>query len=138
MPDEEPFRDMTPYERAILDRLLSVDFDGADAAHEQAVNARVRSVDDDGCFDFSATEGADITSPWFILSEGAGPEDEEGLPVMLMLFQRDGRLGGVEFVRFGGNPGLYPEPHAWTVAAYVGTPTVGTRVWGAKGWEDAP
>jgi hypothetical protein len=137
--DNKELRQMTAYERAILDRLLSVEFEGVEAARQQAETALAWSVDDDGCFDFEAPDGPDISSPWFILSEGAGPEDAQSVPVMLMLFQRQGRLGGVEFVRFGGDPNHYPQPSEWAVAAYVGTPTVGTaRVGGADGWKEMP
>ena len=112
------FREMTAYERAVLDRLLSVNFPGREAALLQARTARVQSVDDDGCFDFDVTDGPDIDNDWFVLSQGTGPQDSNDIAVVLMLFHRNGRLGGVEFVRFDGDPNYFPDPSEWTIAQF--------------------
>jgi hypothetical protein len=109
---------MTAYERAVLDRLLSAEFPGREAALIQAKTARVQSIDDDGCFDFHAPDGPDIDCEYFVLSEGLGPTDSYDTPILLTLFQRKGRLGGVEFTRFDGDPNYFPDPREWTVGPF--------------------
>ena len=54
----------------------------------------------------------------FVLSEGLGPTDSYDTPILLTLFQRKGRLGGVEFTRFDGDPNYFPDPREWTVGPF--------------------
>lgn len=109
------WREMTPYERAILGRLLEVDFEGRAEVADEARNVFVRQIDRCGCLEFLA--GVEAVGEIATVAEGSGPGDERGVPVEISLTLRGGHLLWLEFHRYGGRNDYWPEPDDFRVSA---------------------
>lgn len=105
---QEGFRQLTSHEHAILERLLEVPFDGCDSAREQLPHLLARSVPE--CIEHcgSVELMADASVP-FMPHEGSHESkvdaegwaiDDDGIPIEILLFQKEGRLSYLEFVVF--------------------------------------
>jgi hypothetical protein len=83
---------LTDRERDVLDALLAIDFDGAEAMRAQAANARVVGMCQCGCpsIDFHKQPGVGMS----ILVNAGVRGSYDGL----FLYAVAGRLGGIEYV----------------------------------------
>ncbi len=116
MPDN--YRPLTPNERAILERLLDVPFEGRDRAREQIMHLTVRRAP--GCEEHCGSLDLDVgVGAPLIPHEGDAESkidaegwvvDDDGIPVEIMLFQKRGYLTYLEFVVFSDR--LKREPNA--------------------------
>jgi hypothetical protein len=95
---DDEFREPNAYERAILDRLLSLNFPGRAQIAAQLENVRVKAIDEHGCLNFEGT-----------LPGGMRPVvdgyavDLDGVPIEVILFARDGVAIELEFVKADGS-----------------------------------
>jgi hypothetical protein len=102
------WRQLSRYEREILDLLLSVQFEGCGRLKRESVRVRCRTIDRCGCIEFEP--GAELAerNPSQIVSEADGPELPDGGKVNLMLATRGGHLLWLEFQRSGTNVTFFP------------------------------
>ena len=106
-----PWRELDPWEEAVLRRHLAVDFDVADRIRSLTHWPRVREMDECGCLEFELA-GEPVTS-YRIVTDGYGPNQTDGSPFQTMLsLTGDGRLLWLEFHRFGGDASFRPDPSA--------------------------
>ena len=110
---ETEFRPMTERERAVLDRMLSVDFEGVAELRAQSASARVARTCACGCpsidFEHPAAEHA-------IKVEVDATVD--GTHDGLFLYTTQGWLGGIEWVGISErNPPELPDPSTLSVRA---------------------
>lgn len=97
-------RALTERERAVLDWLLSAEFEGADAIREEAKSARVIGTCGCGCpsIDFARDESGMNA---VVNAEVLGTNDS------LFLYLLRGHLGGIEYCRIDEEmPSELPEP----------------------------
>jgi hypothetical protein len=85
-------RALTDRERAVLDALLAVEFEGVAALREQARTARVVGMCDCGCpsITFETMPGLGM---WIVVNAGV-----RGSADGLFLFTRGDRLGGIDYL----------------------------------------
>lgn len=99
-------RALTDRERAVLDALVSVDFEGADDIRAQAASVRVVRTCDCGCpsVDFRIAPGVGLHP--VVEADVAGTRDT------VFLYLLGGQLGGIEYVNVLGEqmPGELPHP----------------------------
>ena len=118
---QDEFRPLAADERAILERLLEVPFNGCDEAREQLDHLMARQSP--GCEEHCGSLEllADVSAP-FIPHEGARESkidaegwavDDDGIPVEILLFQKQGRLSYLEFVVYSDR--LKRRPKAWEI-----------------------
>lgn len=104
-------RALTERERAVLDAMLSVDFDGVDGLRREAEQATVVGGCGCGCpsIDFYKQVGAGMR----VRVNAATPGHFDGL----FLYTVGGRLGGIEWVGSPeeGNPPEFPDPSTFTI-----------------------
>jgi hypothetical protein len=98
---EEQFREPTPPERALLDRLLEADFPGKEGLHSLLRKVLVRAIDEDGSLEIkSLNEGRALVIKEIPVEAEAQSDDGirmhallhvvEGRPVELELYREDG------------------------------------------------
>lgn len=104
----DPPRALSPEEKRLLDFLLNKSFDGRDVLVQQAATARVVAECTCGCrsidliVDSLSTPPVVLPSP---LSTELLADDEEGNPVMVMVFLNDeGYMCLLEITRYDGEP----------------------------------
>jgi hypothetical protein len=106
----ESFRSLTEDEHALIERLLSADFEGREALAEQLEAAVVRRIDADGSLEFAPSGGPPAHTARRIPVE-AEFEDEDGVTVHLLLHVLDGLLNELEVFREDSKPLLaQPSP----------------------------
>jgi hypothetical protein len=106
-------RPLTGSERSILELMLSMDFEGAEALRRQSLTAVVTGRCDCGCptidvttsLDLERSRIADPTSP----AEGWVDHGEENAPGELILFLDEGRLSSLEYVHYDEIPSDWPD-----------------------------
>src|SRR6266508_3873314 len=109
----ENYRELTPTERQLLERLLGAEFTGRDEIAEQVKTCKVRAVDEHGCLEF------------FVQSETKAPvrqgvpieaeaEDEDGIVIHMLLHVVDGKVKELEFYSESNSPiKRIPDPSEW-------------------------
>jgi catechol 2,3-dioxygenase-like lactoylglutathione lyase family enzyme len=108
-----PLRNMTSFERALVDGLLSEDFPGRDALRAQLERASVETLDEHGCLQFRVEAGPPAPVELTVPVE-AEAQDADGGGLHMLLFVRDGVLDGLEFFRDDGAQILkVPPPERW-------------------------
>ena len=106
-------RPLTAKESALLDALLSEDFDGVEALRVQAASVLARSGCSCGCGTIELVPQGDPP-----LSEAVSPVPVEGTATDgaggpnggLLLFVREGLLNSLEIYSFGEEPLPLPDP----------------------------
>ena len=115
-----PFRRLTEEESAVIDALLSIDFPGRDQARRQVETCLVRPWDEceQHCGSLELLVGEDtplIPSSVHTFDTPLPVEgrfmDSDGIPVDILLFQRDGKLNHLEFVVYGEKRRRKPKSH---------------------------
>jgi hypothetical protein len=105
-------RSLSAEERAVLDHLLSVDFEGADVLRRQAVEARVVGRCDCGCptidIETSAPSLVEASQARLAPVEGRVVPRADEPPAEVLLFLDGGRLSCLELVWYGEAP-----PSSW-------------------------
>jgi DivIVA domain-containing protein len=106
-------RDLTPAERAVVDRLLGVDFVGADELRQQAGTLRVTGTCGCGCPSIRFAAGPP-TGHSHLLVEGWAPQRES---CALLFTDAHGRLSHLELEWFSSTPPSgWPHPTALEVS----------------------
>jgi hypothetical protein len=95
-------RPLSEAERAIITRLLSLDFPGRDGLAEQLRSASVRPVDEYGSLAIE-TSGRPASVHKRIPVEAEG-RDEDGVAVYLLLHVVDGLASELEIYKADGSP----------------------------------
>ena len=117
------FREMSAWERAVVNRLLSVPFEGSEAVRTQIASALVRLVrDDDEChtLEIDVRAGAPIPNsypfnrPLPVEGQFFSPG---GTRVEVRLLHMKGRLSRLEFIVYGERLDGLPAPEAIEVWA---------------------
>lgn len=98
-------RDLTERERAVLDFLLSADFDGVDDSRRQAANVLVTGGCECGCpsIDFGHPDVGPGIKP-VVNAQIKGANDT------LFAFTQGPWLAGIEYVGYDDQPAELPEP----------------------------
>ena len=119
----EDWRLLADDERAVLERLLEVDFPGRDSVTAQLRGCLVRTWCAGHCpsVEFQVlpvhpaipAHGSHHPLP----VEGRGTNPADGIPFQILLFQRDGRLSEMEFVIYGEPMLEVPPPSSIEVSA---------------------
>jgi hypothetical protein len=102
---DEP-RDLTSVERALVERLLEVEFAGRDALREQFDGAQVTA---EGCGDtrtirFRLVDDAPQAATSLRVPVEGETADADGMPIAILLHVIDGRAAEVEIYRVDGEP----------------------------------
>ena len=107
---ENGWRDLSRWEREVLERMLEQPFDGRDALREQLARARVRRVDDEGSL---SIEGATPTEHYWPAVTARG-EDADGIAIeMILLVGDDDRINELDVWKGDGSPiKQMPKPSA--------------------------
>ena len=107
---------MTSYERALLDRLLSVHSAAHESTLQESSFVRVRTLDACGCIEFE--DGARSPGPVRIVAEAFGPADHNGIPLEVMLSVAGPHLLWLEFIRYGGDNQFWPPVEAFEIIEF--------------------
>jgi hypothetical protein len=93
---------MTPLERAIVDRLMEVDFPGRDEVANQLQGSMVRIIDSEGSIEFlpSSVRRAAVDRRIPVEAEF---RDSDGLPVYFLLHVVDGLVRELEVYKADGS-----------------------------------
>jgi hypothetical protein len=107
IPYEPDFRPPSPWEQAILSRLLEIDFLGRDELHEQVSGCVVRALvgpgDHEGTIEISVSSDVKAPVTSSVPVEGIG-HDDDGMEIDFLLHIRDGVLRELEVLRADGYP----------------------------------
>ena len=97
------FRPLTDDERALIDALLTSDFDGSNEIRAQLDSAFVRALDEDCSLEFKV-EGAPKAHVKRRIPIEAEVEDEDGRSIHILLHVVDGVVDELEVYREDGSP----------------------------------
>jgi hypothetical protein len=100
--DAIEYRELTEYERKLVDRLLSEGFAGRDEISSQVRSSRVRQIDKEGSLEFLVSGGPMVTSGFRIPVEGWF-EDTDGMLVHVLLHVVSGRINELEIYKDDGS-----------------------------------
>jgi hypothetical protein len=100
--DAIEYRELTEYERKLVDRLLSEGFAGRDEISSQVRSSRVRQIDKEGSLEFLVSGGSMVTSGFRIPVEGWF-EDTDGMLVHVLLHVVSGRINELEIYKDDGS-----------------------------------
>lgn len=109
----DPVRDLTPAERAVLERLCADDWPGAEAARVQLATARFGGHSHgpgDNCFDIVVAEDAPRIARADGPVHGLNVFDGDEATGAVDLWVRDGRLHSMEHSWYPDEPGPMPTP----------------------------
>lgn len=98
MCNEQTYRQLTNYERKIIDHLFKVDFPGRDALVDQINNSLVRFVDENGSLEFLVQTEIMADVKRRIPIEGE-VEDGDGIMIHVLLHVVDGRIAELEIYK---------------------------------------
>ncbi len=97
-----PFRELTDYERRVIDKLLEGDFPGRAALSEQITNSLVRELDADGCLEFDVRTDVKAIVKDRIPTEGEY-DDIDSITVHILLHVVDGKVNELEIYKDDGS-----------------------------------
>jgi hypothetical protein len=104
---QAPFRPLSDYERAVIQRLFEVDFPGREELKDQASHAEASLITGTG--DNFGSVNIRTSSDRIAVVENRVPvvgmtKDEEGGHIEILLHVIEGKLNELEFVRMDGAP----------------------------------
>jgi hypothetical protein len=106
-------RTLEPYEKALIDQLLSFDFPGREQLLKQAssLRARVAASDDDyGTLEL-VTESPERANVIERVPVEAEAYDEDGVPIAILLHVVNGFMDELEIFKYDGTPiRKHPDP----------------------------
>lgn len=116
MDSESSYRELSPIEKKLIERLLETHFPGRDQIEEQIRVCKVRTLDDDGCLEFAIPGGTAAALVTHRVPVEAEAEDSEGNRVHMLLHVANGIINELEFFTESGNPiNRLPSPEKWDV-----------------------
>jgi hypothetical protein len=114
----EIFRELESLEGELLDRLLEGPFPGRDEITEQVRSCRVRTLDEDGCLEFSVLSNIKAPVAHRVPVE-AEATDEAGNKIHMLLHVVDGKVNELEFITESEAPAKHlPSAKDWEVIVY--------------------
>ena len=108
----------TPREAAIIDALLAEEFEGVVELRVQTEGLLVRQVFDDGTLDLVVSSDAPAAQVLHRVPVEGRCDDEDGVPVLVLLHVIDGRLNELEVVKADGEA-LHRPPTADSIAVVL-------------------
>ena len=118
---DSEFHDPTDYERRLIDRLLSVPFQGRDQVRDQARSARVRWISNAAAPALiiqPSAESKTANVSTRVPTDATG-RDSDGGEIFFLLHVVDGRLSEIEVYRGDGEPiQKFPPPETVKVMNY--------------------
>jgi hypothetical protein len=93
------YRAIEPCERRLIDRLLSVPFPGRDGIARQLADAKVRTLDADGCLGFQIAECDPAYDVKYAVPTEGECEDTDGVLLHILLHVRENRVQELELFR---------------------------------------
>lgn len=110
--NEEPFREIQPRERELLRVLLEPIFPGRDELSQQLETAKVRTLDADGCLEFSISSPRKADHVKYVVPTEGEYEDTDGIIVHVLLHMLGAKAKELEFYREdNAQVQSWPEPH---------------------------
>lgn len=99
----EEFREPSDAEARVLMTLLGAEFPGNTALREQVPNAMVRRIDGNGSLEVAVVDGprAEVVRRIPVEAEA---DDDDGVPIHVLLHVIDGRMRELEFYREDSQP----------------------------------
>lgn len=91
-------RQLTAYERSIIERLLEKEFFGRDEVREQVNDSLVERIDENGSLKFFVRTETRAPVKWRIPTEGE-VEDEDGVMVHVLLHVVEGKVNELELYK---------------------------------------
>jgi hypothetical protein len=108
--NDQTFRDFTPYEHEIIDKLLEKSFPGRDEIYEQMKNCLVRTLDEDESLEFLVKSNVKAKVKRRIPVE-AEFQDIDGVLIHILLHVIDGKVNELEIYKEDGSPIIEnPDP----------------------------
>ena len=113
-----PARPLTSLERTVLERILTVDFDGAEAFRKQVPGLRVIAKCDCGCPTVMFQTESNAHERLLGAEGRYAPTEPDGPPGEVIIFARNGELSSVEYVYYDNRPPAeFPDPDLLDVIA---------------------
>ena len=108
-------RDLRAAERAVLERLLTRDFDGSDDLKAQTASVQVVGHCGCGCPTIDLAPSSEAQAASALAELRLAPVEgrttvADGLPGEILLFLENGRLSSLEYVYYGEVPSSWPDP----------------------------
>lgn len=110
-------RDLLPYERLVLETILSQEFQGRDSLARQIDQARVVTVDAEGSIKFIDPGLTYVPVAQTVPLEAFYTDADGGIVHALLHIDRTGRLVELEFYREDSNP-ILSKPTQETLKLY--------------------
>jgi uncharacterized protein DUF6984 len=95
----DDFRNPTDTERAILGKLLDVDFRGRAELDAQLADVRVQSIDENGSLKIRVRDDAPMAPVLYRTPVEAQTTDADGVTVVITLHVTNGRASELEIIR---------------------------------------
>jgi hypothetical protein len=104
---QEPFRPLSEYEKAVIERLFEVDFPGREELRDQVSRAEASLIDDTGD-NYGSINIRTATDRKAVVQDRVPvigtTKDEAGGHVEILLHVIEGKIAELEFVRMDGAP----------------------------------
>jgi hypothetical protein len=108
---QEPFREMNENERELIRKLLAPEFPGRDELVLQLETAKVRTLDEDGCLEFSVSSNIRAEHVKYRVPTEGEYEDPDEMTVHVLLHVVDHKAKELEFFREDNAPRrTWPDP----------------------------
>jgi hypothetical protein len=108
--NDHTFRDLTPHEQGIIDRLLEKAFPGRDEICEQMKSCLVRTIDEDKSLEFLVKSDVKAKVKRRIPVE-AEFQDTDGVLIHILLHVIDAKVNELEIYKEDGSPIIEsPDP----------------------------
>jgi hypothetical protein len=125
MEGAETYRELNASERQLLKRLLESDFPGRTEIATQVESCRVRTLDEDGCLEFSISSELDASVEQRVPVE-AEAIDEDGGKIHMLLHVVHGKVDELEFYKESAIPiRRLPPANEWEVIILPAPPSNG-------------
>jgi hypothetical protein len=113
MSAESDFREISNYEKRVIDLLLAEEFPGRDELRKQVERCRVRTIDDEGSIEMEPSLRVQAPVMKTVPVE-AYAEDSDGVMVHVLLHVKDGIAVELEFYKDDSSR-ILSRPNQWQV-----------------------
>jgi hypothetical protein len=105
---DSEFRPLDIRERALLEKLLEIDFPGRDALRGQLGGIRAKQIEDDGTLRLRCTSGVPAVVKYRLVSEGTCADADCVQISVLLHVNKHGFMCMLEIIKVDGSPIITP------------------------------
>jgi hypothetical protein len=114
---ESEFRVLDSRERALIERLLEVDFQGRDELRAQIGSVTAKQIEKDGTLELRCASGPPAPTKYAVAMEGVYTDADGGMVAIILHVDKGGFMRMLEILRYDGSPIIKP-PSADSVKVY--------------------